>query len=85
MSIFEKAGLSLENAKWANLGAGCINLFTAGFSPLLMTKCNRRPLILWSCIVSGVFLTILTFIVQYIVSFVFNYLHFDYSWLLETG
>lgn len=67
VSIFQKAGLSLENAQWANLGAGCINLFIAGFSPLLMTKCNRRPLILWSCLISGVFLTILTFIVEYIV------------------
>lgn len=33
-----------------------------------MTKFNRRPLALWSCFISGVFLTILTFIVQYIVS-----------------
>lgn len=66
--IFESAGLSPSNAKWANLGAGCINLFIAGFSPLLMAKVNRRPLILWSCFVAGVFLTILTIIVLYIVS-----------------
>lgn len=68
MSIFEKTGLSHSDAQWANLGAGCINLFIAGFSPLLMTKLNRRPLILWSSFISGVFLTILTFIVHYIVS-----------------
>lgn len=71
VSIFEKTGLSHSNAQWANLGAGCINLFIAGFSPLLMTKLNRRPLILWSCLVSGLFLTILTFIVNYIVGFLF--------------
>lgn len=68
VSIFEKTGLSHSDAQWANLGAGCINLFIAGFSPLLMTKLNRRPLILWSCFISGLFLTILTFIVHYIVS-----------------
>lgn len=68
VSIFQKAGLSHSNAQWANLGAGCINLFIAGFSPVLMSKVNRRPLILWSCFFSGLWLTVLTFIVHYIVS-----------------
>lgn len=68
VSIFEKAGLSHSNAQWANLGAGCINLLVACFSPVLMSKVNRRPLLLWSCAVSGVFLIVLTFIVHYIVS-----------------
>lgn len=68
VSIFKFAGLSTTNAQWANLGAGCINLFIASFSPLLMAKCNRRPLAMWSCFVSGIFLTVLTFVVSYIVS-----------------
>lgn len=68
VSIFESAGLTPTNAQWANLGAGCINLFIAAFSPVLMSTFNRRPLALWSCFISGIFLTILTFIVHYIVS-----------------
>lgn len=70
MPIFESAGFSSRNAKWANLGAGCVNLLTACFSPLLMAKVNRRPIALWSCFFSGVFLTILTFVVNYIVNLI---------------
>lgn len=68
VSIFERSGLSSTNAKWANLGAGCINLFIAAFSPYLMAKVNRRPLAFWSTFVSGVMLAILTVIVSLIVS-----------------
>ncbi|XP_037034948.1 solute carrier family 2, facilitated glucose transporter member 1-like isoform X2 [Bradysia coprophila] len=66
VSIFERSGLNSTNAKWANLGAGCINLFIAGFSPYLMAKVNRRPLAFYSCLVSGVMLAILTVIVSLI-------------------
>lgn len=69
VSIFEKAGLSSTNAKWANLGAGCLNLFIAFFSPILMAKINRRPLIVLSCFISGIFLTLLMFVVHFIVSY----------------
>lgn len=68
VSIFESAGLSSTNAKWANLGAGCLNLATAFFTPLLMKYVNRRPISLISCTGSGIFLFILTFVVNYIVS-----------------
>ncbi|XP_059614809.1 solute carrier family 2, facilitated glucose transporter member 1 isoform X2 [Phlebotomus argentipes] len=66
VSIFESAGLSSTNAKWANLGAGCLNLATAFFTPLLMKHFNRRPISLISCLGSGIFLFILTFVVNYI-------------------
>lgn len=72
VSIFERAGLNSTNAKWANLGAGCINLFIASFSPYLMAKVNRRPLAFWSVFISGVMLTILTVIVSLIVSKVWS-------------
>lgn len=64
VSIFESAGFSSTGAKWANLGAGCINLITAFFSPFLMANINRRPLAFISCLVSGIFLAILVFIVH---------------------
>lgn len=66
VSIFSNAGLSQANAKWANLGAGCVNLLTALFTPLIMDRFNRRPVILLSCFVSGVFLAILAFVVNYV-------------------
>lgn len=66
VSIFQSTGLSATNAKWANLGAGCINLLTAFFGPIIMERCNRRPIIMGSCFISGIFLVILTFVVKYI-------------------
>lgn len=63
--IFQNAGLSAANAKWANLGAGCVNLLTALFTPLIMKKFNRRPVIMGSCFFAGVFLVILTFVVKH--------------------
>lgn len=66
VSIFEKAGLSTTNAKWANLGAGCVNLLTALFTPKIMEHFNRRPVIIGSCFFSGIFLTILAIVVNYI-------------------
>uniref|UniRef100_A0A182LW89 Major facilitator superfamily (MFS) profile domain-containing protein n=1 Tax=Anopheles culicifacies TaxID=139723 RepID=A0A182LW89_9DIPT len=48
VSIFESVGLSSTDAKFANLGAGCLNLFVAFFSPILMAKFNRRFLALTS-------------------------------------
>lgn len=68
VSIFESIGLSSNDAKWANLGAGCVNLFIAFFSPVLMTKVNRRPLSLLSCITCAAFLFILTISIKNIVS-----------------
>lgn len=68
VSIFMKSGLNSANAQWANLGAGCINLLIASFSPYLMAKVNRRPLAFWSTFVSGIMLAILTVIVSLIVS-----------------
>lgn len=66
VEIFQHAGLSATNAKWANLGAGCVNLVTALFTPLIMKKCDRRPIIMGSCFFAGIFLFILTFVVHFI-------------------
>lgn len=64
--IFHAAGLDKETAEWANLGAGCLNLFIAFFSPVLMQTFNRRPIILGSCFMSGVFLMLLTVVTSFI-------------------
>ncbi|XP_052870590.1 solute carrier family 2, facilitated glucose transporter member 3-like isoform X2 [Anopheles cruzii] len=66
VSIFESVGLSSTDAKFANLGAGCLNLFVAFFSPILMAKFNRRFLALTSCSMCAIFLFCLTFIVYFI-------------------
>lgn len=66
VSIFESVGLSSTDAKFANLGAGCLNLFVAFFTPLLMEKFNRRFLALLSCSMCAVFLFALTFVVYFI-------------------
>ena len=68
VSIFHTAGLSPENAEWANLGAGCLNLATSFLSPMLMTKVNRRPLMMFSCGICAGFLFALAFALFYIVS-----------------
>lgn len=65
VDIFKTAGLSESAAKWANLGAGCMNLLTALFTPVLMAKWNRRPDIIVSCTFSGIFLVLLAFVVKY--------------------
>lgn len=57
--IFKSAGVASENAAYANLGAGCINLFVACFSPFLMKTVNRRPLSMISCSGSAIFLIVL--------------------------
>jgi len=56
VELFESVGLSLTKAQFANLGAGSINLIVAMFSPILMTKVNRRPLVMLSIGVSAFFL-----------------------------
>ncbi|XP_065081977.1 solute carrier family 2, facilitated glucose transporter member 1-like isoform X2 [Ochlerotatus camptorhynchus] len=66
VSIFESVGLSSTDAKFANLGAGCLNLFVAFFTPVLMGKFNRRLLALLSCSMCAVFLFGLTFVVYFI-------------------
>lgn len=66
VDIFMKAGLSAPNAKWANFGAGLLNLATSFTGPKIMEKCNRRPIFLYSCLFSGIFLVLLTFVKQYV-------------------
>ncbi|CRL05839.1 CLUMA_CG018866, isoform A [Clunio marinus] len=60
VSIFQSIGFSSTNAKWANLAAGCLNLFVSFFSPVLMERVNRRPLMLTSCCGCAVFLFLLS-------------------------
>lgn len=64
--IFKSAGVPPESAEYANLGAGCINLLVACFSPFLMKTVNRRPLSMLSCFGSFVFLLVLTAVVHFI-------------------
>ncbi|XP_055537990.1 solute carrier family 2, facilitated glucose transporter member 3-like isoform X2 [Wyeomyia smithii] len=65
VSIFKSVGLSSTDAKFANLGAGCLNLLIAFFTPMLMQKFNRRFLALLSCSMCAVFLFALTFVVHF--------------------
>ncbi|CAO1426271.1 unnamed protein product, partial [Diamesa tonsa] len=69
--IFESIGLSSVDAKWANLGAGCVNLFVSFFSPMLMEKVNRRPLSLLSCGACAFMLILLTFVLTFVKSYAF--------------
>lgn len=66
VEVFKKIGLSEVNAKWANLGAGVVNLLIAFSGPKVMEKINRRPIIIYSCLFSGLFLVVLTFSFNYI-------------------
>lgn len=61
VEIFEAAGFTSENAKFANLGVGVLNLMVALAGPKIMGKFNRRPIFLLSVLFSGFFLVILTF------------------------
>lgn len=47
VDIFIKAGLSHTSAKWANFGAGCLNLATSLTGPKIMEKCDRRPIFMY--------------------------------------
>lgn len=66
--MFVLAGVSLENAKWINLGIGLLACLIALCTPVIMAKINRRPLILFSCFFSAIFLTILAISIELIVS-----------------
>lgn len=66
VEIFKNVGLSDTNAKWANFGAGVLNLLVAFSGPKVMEKINRRPIIINSCLFSGLFLVVLTVVVQYV-------------------
>lgn len=64
VSIFQSAGLSTTNAVWAALGAGCVNFIASAFSPLIMERYNRRPVILTSCFSTAIVLVVLTIVVR---------------------
>lgn len=66
VDIFKKVGLSDVNAKWANLGAGVLNLLVAFTGPQVMERINRRSVTIYSCLFSGIFLVLLTFVMQYV-------------------
>lgn len=66
--MFVLAGVSLENAKWINLGIGLLAFTIACCTPIIMAKINRRPMILFSCFFSAIFLTILALSIHFIVS-----------------
>lgn len=75
--IFESAGLSKFDAKWANLGIGFINFAIVFCSPIIMAKINRRPVILLSTFFSGVFLVLATIVIELIVSITLVLLNFQ--------
>lgn len=66
VEVFKKIGLSEVSAKWANFGAGTLNLLVAFSGPKVMEKIDRRPVIIYSCVFSSLFLVLLTFTFNYI-------------------
>ncbi|XP_067631515.1 solute carrier family 2, facilitated glucose transporter member 1 [Eurosta solidaginis] len=66
VSIFEKAGLSTPDAEWANLGAGCLNLCVSLCGPFLMSKFNRRALMMFSSGFCAAFLFTIAFVLFFI-------------------
>lgn len=66
--MFQKAGLSSQEAKWGNLCSAALMLATASFDPLIMAKINRRPVIMASCFLCGISIMLLMVVVKFIVS-----------------
>lgn len=64
VQMFESAGLSSSDAQYANLGCGLVNCLVACFNTILLTKFNRRTILLTSCLVASAFLCILTVVVS---------------------
>ncbi|XP_017077537.2 solute carrier family 2, facilitated glucose transporter member 3 [Drosophila eugracilis] len=69
VSIFRKAGLSVQASEWANLGAGSLNLATSMLGPILLERVNRRPLMLFSTFFCTVFLFLFAMMLQFIDSY----------------
>lgn len=67
VSIFRKAGLSDQEAEWANLGAGSLNLAVSLLGPFLMARVNRRPLMLVSSMLCSIFLLSFALMLHFIV------------------
>ncbi|XP_016972822.1 solute carrier family 2, facilitated glucose transporter member 1 [Drosophila rhopaloa] len=66
VSIFRKAGLSVQASEWANLGAGSLNLATSMLGPVLLERVNRRPLMLFSTFFCTVFLFLFAMMLYFI-------------------
>ncbi|XP_055381414.1 uncharacterized protein LOC129611999 [Condylostylus longicornis] len=67
VTIFKRAlQLSQTDAEWANLGAGCVNLFTSFLGPYLMKNYNRRSLMMFSCGIDAILLFAVGIIIYFI-------------------
>lgn len=64
VQMFESAGLSSSDAKWANLGSGLLSFVIACCSSVILSKINRRTIFLTSCLMAAVFLVILTVVIE---------------------
>lgn len=67
VSIFRKAGLSLENSQFATIAAGCCNLLMAVISIPVMARVNRRITLQLSLLSTAIFLIILGLAITLIV------------------
>ncbi|XP_059045213.1 solute carrier family 2, facilitated glucose transporter member 1-like [Achroia grisella] len=65
-TIFQQAGLSKENAQYATIGCGAINVCTAVLMLYLLPRCGRRPLLLGSILSAAVILAVLGVTMIYI-------------------
>ncbi|XP_001360923.1 solute carrier family 2, facilitated glucose transporter member 3 isoform X1 [Drosophila pseudoobscura] len=60
VSIFTDAGFTLEVALWLNFAEGVLNFFVALFGPWMMASFNRRIMMMLSCLLSSIFLSLLS-------------------------
>ncbi|XP_017838426.2 solute carrier family 2, facilitated glucose transporter member 3-like [Drosophila busckii] len=65
VSIFSASGISTRTAEWLNIAAGAVNLFTSLLNPLLMSKFNRRTLMLSSSAGASLFMFSFAWFVAY--------------------
>lgn len=66
VSIFQKAGLSLETAGYANIGAGLVNFLVAVIMVPLISQLPNRKLTIISCFFTTIMLFSLTICISYI-------------------
>ncbi|XP_034652703.1 solute carrier family 2, facilitated glucose transporter member 3-like [Drosophila subobscura] len=60
VSIFTDAGFTLKVASWLNFAEGVLNFFVALFGPWMMASFNRRIMMMLSCLLSSIFLVLLS-------------------------
>ncbi|KAH8369637.1 hypothetical protein KR093_000406, partial [Drosophila rubida] len=77
VGTFTEAGFNNATALWLNFGLGVLNFLTALAGILFVDKCQRRILLMCSCLLSALFMLLLSFGLYFTVS----RFRADYQWL----